>query len=164
VHSNLAFDRFTPRELSFVLDTARALVLGAAAGAPRTPLRGRQFGLLCESECESDLDGNAALFRQAATELGAQVAHIRPSLMALGTAQDILRTATMLGRLYDAVECQGLSPALVEQLAISAGVPVYNGLASPDHATARLVERLEGEATEADKRRAILQAVLVGIA
>lgn len=143
-----------------MLDTARALLLSAAAGASRALLRGRQFGLLCESDLETD----AALFRQAATELGAKVAHIRPSLMALGTPQDIQRTAKMLGRLYDAVACQGLVPALVQQLAADAGVPVYADLASAQHATAKLVEQLEGEASDADKRLVILQAVLVGSA
>ncbi len=157
MHSNLAFDPITPREQSIVLDTARGLLLSAAAGASRTLLRGCQFGLLCESD--SDLD--AALFHQAATELGAQVAHIRPSLMALDTPQDIQRTAKMLGRLYDAVACQGLLPALVQQLAVDAGVPVYDGLASARHATAKLVGLLEGEASADDKRRAILQAVLL---
>ena len=39
--------------------------------------------------------------------------------------------------------------------------PVYDGLASARHATAKLVGLLEGEASADDKRRAILQAVLL---
>ena len=160
MHSNLAFDpnSITPRDQSFVLDTARALLLSAAAGERRALLRGRQFGLLCESGTDAD----CTLFRRAALELGAHVAHIRPSLMALSTPQEVQRTAKMLGRLYDAVACQGLSPALVQQLGIDAGVPVFDGLASAQHATAKLVEQLKGEAPEADKRRVILQAMLLG--
>lgn len=157
MHHNLAFDPLTPREQRILLDTARGLLLGAAAGGPHALLRGCQFGLLCES----DLSADAALFRQAATELGAQVAHIRPSLMALDSPQEIQRTARMLGRLYDAVACQGLLPALVQELALHADVPVYDGLASPQHATAQLVGLLEGDGSAADKRRAILQAVLL---
>lgn len=158
--SILAFDpdSITPRDLSVLLDNARALLLSAAAGERRTLLRGRNLGLLCESEAE----GDAALLRQAALELGAQVAHIRPSLMALGTPQEIQRTARMLGRLYDAMACEGLPPALVQQLRVEAGVPVYDGLASAGHATAKLADLLDGEASAADKRRAILQAVLLG--
>ena len=154
--SLLAFDPLTPHELSFVLDTARALLLSAAAGDARALLRGRQFGLLCESES----DGAAALFRQAATALGAQVTHIRPSLMALATPNEIQRTAQMLGRLYDAVACEGVLPALALAMA-GAGVPVYDGLASAQHATARLAALLAGEASAADKRRVILQALLL---
>jgi ornithine carbamoyltransferase len=154
----LAFNPITPRELSLVLDTARALLLRASAREPCAPLRGRQFGLMCESE----LDADAAFFRQAATALGAQVAHIRPSLIALHPPSEIQRTARMLGRLYDAVDCHGLLPSLVQQLALDAGVPVYDSLASAQHATARLVGQLGGEASDADKRRVILQAVLLG--
>ena len=158
MHSILAFDTITPRELSRVLDTARALLRSAAASEPGALLRGRQFGLLCES----DQDADAALFRQAATALGGQVAHIRPSLMALRPPSEMQRTAKMLGRLYDAVDCHGLMPALVQQLAADAGVPVYDGLASAQHLTATLVDQLTGEASAADKRRVIVQAVLLG--
>lgn len=157
MHSILAFDPTSPRALSLVLDTARALLLSAAAHESCALLRGRQFGLMCES----DTDEDAALFRQAATALGAQVAHIRPSLMALRPPQEIQRTAQMLGRLYDAVDCQGLLPALVQQLALDAGVPVFDSLASAQHPTAKLVGQLAGDASEADKRLVILQAVLM---
>ena len=160
MHSIFAFDpdSITPRDLSVLLDNARALLLSAAAGERRTLLRGRQLGLLCESDAE----GDAALLRQAAVDMGAQVAHIRPSLMALGTPLEIQRTARMLGRLYDAVACEGLASALVQQLAADAGVPVLDGLASAQHSTAKLVDLMGGEASAGDKRRAVLQAVLLG--
>ena len=145
--------------MTFVLDHARALQQAAEAGESRPLLRGRKFGLLCEIDNASDDD--AALFRRAATELGAHVAHIRPSLTELSTPQEVQHTARMLGRLYDAVECQGMAPALVHQVGVDAGVPVYDGIASPNHPTAKLALLLGGGASTLDKRRFVLQAALL---
>ena len=108
-HGVLAFDPIAPRDVAFVLGNARALQLAAQAGDLRTLLRGRKFGLLCEVDTDSDRASDAALFRRAAVELGAHVAHIRPSLTDLSTPQEVQNTARMLGRLYDAVECQGMA-------------------------------------------------------
>ncbi len=95
-------------------------------GIPQPLLRGKNIGLLCES----DTDADAALLRGAAADLGANVASIRPSLSELTTPQDIARTARILGRLYDAVMCQGIAPQLVRQLRDAAGVPVLEGIPS----------------------------------
>ena len=43
-----------------------------------------------------------------------------------------------------------------------AGIPIYNALASARHPTARLAEMLDGDASPADNRRFVLQAVLLG--
>ena len=158
-HGVLAFDPIAPRDVDFVLYNARALQLAAQAGDLRTLLRGRKFGLLCEVDNDSASD--AALFRRAAVELGAHVAHIRPSLTDLSTPQEVKNTARMLGRLYDAVECQGMAPDLVHQMGVDAGVPVYDGIASQRHPTAKLDDLLGGDASKLDKRRFVLQAVLL---
>ena len=164
-HDDLAADPIAPRDAALVLDRARALQRAAAAGEIAAPLRGRKLGLLCEAGEVGEGDGNgdsdAALFRHAAVELGAHVAHIRPSLTELSTLPDVQRTARMLGRLYDAIECQGMATELVHQVGVEAGVPVYDGLASPRHPTARLAALLEGNALLRDKRRFVLQAVLL---
>lgn len=146
-----------PRDAAFVLDQARSLQRAAAAGDLPASLRGRKLGLLCEA----DDSGDAALFRHAAAELGAQVAHIRPSLTELSTLPDVRRTAYMLGRLYDAIECQGMAPDLVHQMGVHAGVPIYDGVASSKHPTAKLADLLDGDALNPDKRRFVLQAVLL---
>ena len=168
-HDALAADPIAPRDAAQVLDRARALQRAAAAGETAAPLRGRKLGLLCEAGADGDgggdgdngADSDAALFRNAAVELGAHVAHIRPSLTELSTLPDVQRTARVLGRLYDAIECQGMATELVHQVGVEAGVPVYDGLASPKHPTARLAALLEGNALLRDKRRFVLQAVLL---
>ena len=156
-HGVLAFDPMPPHDVSLVLDHARALQLAARAGDLRASLRGRKFGLMCEA----DKDGDAALFRRAAVELGACVAQLRSSLTELSTPQEVQHTARMLGRLYDAVECQGMAPSLVHRLGIDAGVPVYDGIACQHHPTATLCALLDGDSSALDKRRFVLQAVLL---
>ena len=162
-----AADPIAPRDATLVLDRARALQRAALAGGLPASLRGRKLGLLCEAGDAGDGAGagagagDAALFRRAAVELGAHVAHIRPSLTELSTLPDVQRTARMLGRLYDAIECQGMASELVHQVGVEAGVPVYDGLASAKHPTARLADLLEGDASPPDKRRFVLQAVLL---
>lgn len=136
---------------------ASELQRAAAEGSRQPLLRGKNLGLLCSDDRALD----ATLFRRAATELGAHVAHIRPSFGAAGEDADVLRTAQLLGRLYDAVDCEGLPHALVEQIAAEAGVPVFDGLAQPQHPTAALAGSIAGDCPEPDKRRFLLQALLV---
>lgn len=146
----------SPRELNTVLTSARALQRAAQAGTTQPLLRGKNLGLFCEID-----DDDAALFRRAALELGAHVAHIRPSLSDSSTPEEIQHTARMLGRLYDGVECQGMAPSLLRQIGDLAGVPVYDGVASPRHPTAKLAEQLGGDTSPVDNRRFVLQAVLL---
>ena len=145
-------------DLRTVLANARALQRAARAGAaPQPLLRGKNFGLWCEAIDAAD----AVLFRSAATDLGAHVAHVRPSLTATSTPLEVQHTARVLGRLYDAVECLGMAPALVAQVSRWAGVPVFDGLARADHATAPLAEHLDHADTPTENRRTVLQAVLL---
>jgi ornithine carbamoyltransferase len=142
-----------------ILASARKLQR-AGEGAPMaTLLGGRHLALLCEREDDEE----ARLFSHAATLLGARVTQVRPSLSQLDTAGDgaLTKTARMLGRLYDGIECQGLDPCSVRRLARDAGVPVFDGLASPRHATAPLVQLLGGAGSVEEKRCLIVQAVLL---
>ena len=156
-HDAMASDAIASRDAVLLLDQARSLQRAAAAGDLPASLRGRKLGLLCEAGDS----GDAALFRRAAVELGAQVAHIRPSLTELSTLPDVRRTAYTLGRLYDAVECQGMTSDLVHQIGVHPSVPIYDGVASQKHPTAKLVNLLDGDALNHDKRRFVLQAFLL---
>jgi ornithine carbamoyltransferase len=155
--SRQGFETMSPRELSAVLASARALQRAAQTGTTQPLLKGKNLGLLCEAGDDPD----AQLFRRAAAELGAHVAHIRPSLSELSTPHEVQHTARVLGRLYDAVECQGMPPALVQQVGDEAGVPVYDGLAGREHPTAKLAEQLDGSSPPEDRRRFVLQSLLV---
>lgn len=140
-----------------LLDQARTLQRSAAAGRVQPLLRGKNLGLLCAD----DTQAQALLFRQAAGELGAHVAHIGMSLSEHSSTQEVVHTARMLGRLYDAVECQGLPSALVQQMAAVAGIAVYDALACNEALIARLAGQLGGESDLAQSRRFALQALLL---
>lgn len=152
-----ALEEMSPGELDSVLARAKALKRAAENGNSKHLLRGKNVGLLCETQESKD----ARDFHRAASDLGAHVAHLRPSL-ALLTPHDVRHTAQMLGRLYDAVECQGLSSALIAQLECDAGVPVFDGLGTSGNTASRLADLLDGDGSPQDKRHYVLQALLLG--
>jgi len=154
---SLSASGLSPSDARAVLATARRLQRAAQSGSMDQLLRGKKLGLLCAEPGGAE----AALFRHAAETLGAHVAEIPPSLSESSSANDVTHTARLLGRLYDAVECQGMTPTLVHRIACEAGVPVYDGIASLVHPTALLTEQLDGDAPPADKRRLVVQAVLL---
>lgn len=147
----------SPGDEKSLLNQARSLQRAAAAGRVQPLLRGKNLGLLCAD----DTQPQALLFRQAASELGAHVAHIGMSLSDASSAQEVAHTARMLGRLYDAVECQGLAGTLVQQMADVAGIAVYDGLACDEWLIARLAAQMGSEVTAGDNRRFVLQALLL---
>ena len=155
----VATEEMSPRELAALVDDAHALQRSAEAGAMQPLLRGRRFGLL-DAAGDAGKD-DIALFDRAAIELGAQVAHISPHLTVLSEPREVEHTAHMLGRLYDAVVCQGMAPALVRQLSAEAGIPVYDDIASPGHPLAKAADLLGLAFSLADRRRFLLQALLI---
>lgn len=150
-----------PAEADAEAILVRARELGHASEAGFTPpfLRGMNLGLVCEDEDSEE----SRFFQHAARALGARVTHISASISELATAADdsLRNTARVLGRLYDGIECHGLEPAVVQQLGRTAGVPVFDGLASPGHATAALADRLGGAASPEARRLLILQGALL---
>ena len=156
-HEHPACAPLSAAQAAALLDNARALQRAEGNGDRPLPLRGKNLGLWCDD----DRERSAALFRRAASELGAHVAHIRPNLGEASSLHELHDTARMLGRLYDAVECQGLPAALVERLAAEAEVPVFDGIALPQHPTALLAGQLDGDSEADDRRCWLLQAALV---
>lgn len=138
-----------------LLQQARALV-GAAASAPPL-LSGKRFALISPDGS----DACASEFVQAVTALGAHVAFVQAGLNEDSSDAQVDALARVLGRLYDAVECQHLPPPLVRRLAQGAGVPVFAGIATADHPTAGLVDLLGDDVSAAVKRRSVLQAALL---
>ena len=147
----------SPADVAALLWQARALQSAWRKGTPLPLLRGKQLGLLRGSG-EHD---QTALFCHAARELGAHVALLQHGLTESSPEQEVDHTARLMGRLYDAIECQGLSRALVQQIAQAAGVPVFDGLGLPQHASAAWVSELQGSEEGADKQRFLIQAWLL---
>ena len=147
--------------------------LEAAAAAPHgdsskaRPLLGKNLALLCRPQGA----GSSALQR-AAAELGARVAQVNLG-DPLPTATALHSIAQLLGRLYDAIDCGTMAPALVQQIDAHAGVPVYPGLdsdAQPARALAMLARRRQpgggpppmiGDAAQRKRHRFVMQAMLI---
>ena len=159
-----AADLSSTEALAALLEAARALQRAAQAGATRPLLKGRIFAVLCASadaEVGADTDTDATyalLIDRAATELGARVAHIRPHLNESSDPRTVEATAQMLGRLYSAVVCEAVSPALLRRLGAIAGIPVFGGLDAPAHVVSTVTALLGGSA---DDRKFALQALLL---
>jgi len=159
IHNASAFRALSPQDEAAVVSRARLLQAASLRGAPALQLKGKNLGVL-RDDGGDERSESRLLFQRAAAELGAHVATIRPALSSLGSLGEIQRTARILGRFYDAVECQGVAPDIVREIGRHAGIPVYDGLACASHPTARLAELLDDRTSPADNRRFVLQALL----
>lgn len=159
-HNFSAFHALSPQDETALVSRARLLQAAFLRGIPSTQLKGKKLGILCDES--NDGSEKQLLFQRAARELGAHVAIIRPALSNLGNSGEIEHTARVLGRFYDALECQGMAPEVVRQIGRHAGIPVYDGLACAGHSTARLAALLDERTSPAENRRFVLQALLSG--
>lgn len=148
---------FSASHLSAVLARANELALAAKDGATLPVLRGKNIGLVGAAPSPGDTD----LLALAAAELGAKVAHVRPGWSLASTPAEVADTARVLGRLYDAIDISGASPELVRQVRQAAGVPVFDGIGSPQHPVAQLAKSVTGEPSAVDAQRFVVQAVLL---
>jgi ornithine carbamoyltransferase len=146
----------TAQQSSALLACARRLRESPAATTGRA-LRGKNICLLAAPQ---DHPGSA-LVLQAAIALGAQVAQVPPTLTEFSSAYDVQHTARLLGRLYDGVACAGIPSELVRRIAADADVPVFDGIAAPDHPITRLADQLGDAASVQDNQRLVIQALLL---
>jgi ornithine carbamoyltransferase len=142
---------------ALLLARARMLQHEALTGSRQPWLRGKNIALFGAAEDCAE----TALFRCAAVELGARVAQIRPFPKEALASAEVRLTAPLIGRLYDAVDWPDAPADLLKRLRAAAGIPIYDGLAAARHPTAQLAGLLGAEASIADRRRFVLQAVLL---
>ena len=129
---------FEPAELRFLLRLSEALKLAKYAGTETPRLTGREIALIFEKTSTR----TRSAFEVAAFDQGAHVTYLDPTGSQLGHKESIADTASVLGRMYDAIEFRGSAQADVEELAAHAGVPVYNGLTAEWHPTQMLADFL----------------------
>lgn len=136
-HRNLwSLDALSRADVLALLEMADALKRLNCAGSVQRPLRGKNIALLSGK----GPNRKTSDFRRAATELGARVAHVRAGESRTDGASGAAR---LLGRLYDAIDCEGLDAATLQQIDREAGVPVFNGLADDSHPTRVLATLLD---------------------
>ena len=129
---------FEPGELRFLLRLAEALKTAKYAGTETRRLDGKEIALIFEKTSTR----TRSAFEVASYDQGAHVTYLDPGGSQLGHKESIADTAAVLGRMYDAIEFRGNAQADVEELAVHAGVPVYNGLTDEWHPTQMLADFL----------------------
>lgn len=148
-----------PDGASGLLAIAQELRDANLAGATPPLLRGRNVALVCGRRAAVD----ERRLELAATRLGARVSQISPE-GPLRAAYGSEETAQLLTRLYDAIDCGNLPESATHALQSRLPVPVYCGLARPDHPVMALLAELQRDLSDlaaADEARiALIQAVL----
>src|SRR3954468_16753423 len=129
---------FSPRELRYLLELSAALKQAKYAGTEVKRLEGKEIALIFEKSSTR----TRCAFEVAAFDQGAHVTYLDPSGSQMGHKESIADTARVLGRMFDAIEYRGSAQANVEDLALHAGVPVYNGLTNEWHPTQMLADFL----------------------
>jgi ornithine carbamoyltransferase len=129
---------FDPAELRYLLKLAESLKLARYAGTEVQRLAGKEIALIFEKTSTR----TRSAFEVATYDQGGHVTYLDPSGSQLGHKESIADTASVLGRMYDAIEFRGSAQSDVEELAAHAGVPVYNGLTAEWHPTQMLADFL----------------------
>jgi len=129
---------FTQDELLYLIQLSADLKAENKSGHERRRLEGRKIALIFE---KTSIPTRCA-FEVAADDQGAHVTHLGPEGSQVGHEESIEDTGRALGRMYDAIEYRGRRQAVVERLAASARVPVYNGLSDGSHPTQVLADML----------------------
>src|SRR3954467_8044559 len=115
---------YSPDEIRYLIDLAGSLKADKRAGREVEQLRQKEICLIFEKTSTR----TRCSFEVAAYDQGAHVPYLDPASAPVGHKEKIRDTARVLGRLYDGIEYRGFDQSIVETLATSAGVPVWNGL------------------------------------
>ncbi|MBU2712184.1 ornithine carbamoyltransferase [Zooshikella harenae] len=134
----LKLEDLTPREIKFLLRLADDLKVAKYTGYEKPRLKGKNVALIFEKSSTR----TRCAFEVAAYDQGANVTYLGPSGSQIGAKESMKDTARVLGRMYDGIEYRGFGQEVVEELAASAGVPVWNGLTDEFHPTQILADFL----------------------
>jgi len=129
---------FTGAELEYLLNLSSDLKAAKRSGSEVRGLGGKNIALLFEKTSTR----TRAAFEVAAFDQGAHVTFFDPSGSQMGHKESIADTGRVIGRMYDAIQYRGKRQSDIEELAATAGVPVYNGLTDEWHPTQMLADFL----------------------
>ena len=129
---------FTPLEIEGLIDLAASLKAKKKAGIPHKLCEDKNIALIFEKTSTR----TRCAFEVAAHDLGMGVTYLDPTGSQIGKKESIADTARVLGRMYDGIEYRGYGQEIVEELALHAGVPVWNGLTNEFHPTQILADFL----------------------
>ncbi len=129
---------FPPRAIRFLLDLAAELKQSKYVGNEHQRLRGKNIALVFEKASTR----TRCAFEVAVHDQGGHVTYIDPVSSQLGHKESLRDTARVLGRMYDGIEYRGFHQSVVEEIARSSSVPVWNGLTDEAHPTQVLADLL----------------------
>ena len=132
--SFLTLKDYTKEEILYLIALAKSLKAKKRRGERDLLLNGKNIVLLFDKPSTR----TRCAFEVAAFDEGANITFLTNSQM--GKKESLEDTAKVLGRYYDAIEYRGAKQSVVEQLALHANVPVYNGLTDDDHPTQILAD------------------------
>ncbi len=127
---------FESHEIKFLLDLSVQLKKAKYTGTEQKLLKGKNIALIFEKSSTR----TRCAFEVAALDQGAHVSYIGPTGSQIGHKESMKDTARVLGRMYDGIEYRGFGQEIVEELAMYAGVPVWNGLTTEFHPTQILAD------------------------
>ena len=127
--SLLSITDLSSAEFQHLIDLSGELKRARAARQEKPRLMGRNMALIFEKTSTR----TRCSFEVAAFDQGMHVTYLDPTGSQIGHKESIKDTARVLGRYYDCIEYRGYEQAVVEALALHAGVPVYNGLTDDHH-------------------------------
>jgi ornithine carbamoyltransferase len=129
---------FTPEEIQYLLNLSAELKKAKKTGTEKQYLKGKNIALIFEKTSTR----TRCAFEVAAFDQGAHVTYLGPTGSQIGQKESMKDTARVLGRMYDGIEYRGFGQRIVEELAVYAGVPVWNGLTDEFHPTQILADFL----------------------
>ncbi len=129
---------YSKEEIEYLIDLAARFKEMKKDRIRHDYLRGKNIVLLFEKTSTR----TRCAFEVAAMDLGMGVTYLDPRSSQMGKKESIEDTARVLGLMYDAIEYRGFSQKIVEEIALNAGVPVYNGLTDEFHPTQMLADIL----------------------
>ena len=137
-HDFLTLLDFTPAEIGGLLELAADLKAKKKAGIPHDTLRGKNVALIFEKTSTR----TRCAFEVAAHDLGMGTTYLDPTGSQIGKKESIADTAEVLSGMFDGIEYRGYGQSIVEELALHARVPVWNGLTTEYHPTQILADLL----------------------
>lgn len=132
----LTLKDYTAEEIEALLELSMELKKDKRFGIRWRRLEGKNIALLFEKPSTR----TRCAFVVACLDEGAHSEYLGMGDIQLGKKETVKDTARVLGRMFDGIQFRGFLHETVEELALHAGVPVWNGLTDRFHPTQVLAD------------------------
>jgi ornithine carbamoyltransferase len=132
----LTLKDYSTQEIEFLINLSIKLKQDKYAGIRTRNLDGKNIALLFEKASTR----TRCAFIAACVDEGAHAEYLGVEDIQLGKKETVKDTARVLGRMFDGIQFRGYKHETVEELALHAGVPVWNGLTDKFHPTQALAD------------------------